>query len=526
MTQTPSNQADKAHALLIGVDDYRSFDRSGRSDLKGSRNDVLLLASYCVEVLGMRPENIVALTTPMLTAQDFEQHVSMRGIALGDAIRGIAVGDASKEEVKKRLASLLDFSQGGTALLTFSGHGAAAPDVGPVLCLGDTSPDFKSGVLPLETLREDIKDAYAERRLIALLDCCHVAAPRPHPRLQGTSLRHTVATENVMKQEDLFRVSDRVLLAARPGMPAYQMRFGKLWHGALTFALVTAAERWQGENEVSHGSYKHVLKRAKGTLKALGVPQKSELRVLPQGRETIRKSPFLGVKPGPTQPKPDAKIIGLQLDPDFYYTIYVDSHVLTQTVAVGDTEVWVILDGSPTPLDLPQPDAERWYVNNTLLGAGPGQLGDIKEITVETLKIPATKPQGPYLWLGSNLVDDGSCPEALDWSNELKPPSGTNVTNYVFKGEPTAPAKTTLCILFSVTATTTGATTTYALTEVQWYLFGHAERPSPTSGLLQPGSSPPITYSLQPDWSPQPSYWAATSAPSLTTTPAGGTLTR
>jgi len=118
MDKTISTQTGTAHALLIGVDDYKSFDEAGCSDLQGSLNDVALLACYCVEVLGMRPENIVALTTPKMLPEDLAK------IDNRDSLEKVCWDEAKEDQVKVRLASLLSLSKGGTALLAFSGHSA------------------------------------------------------------------------------------------------------------------------------------------------------------------------------------------------------------------------------------------------------------------------------------------------------------------------------------------------------------------------------------------------------------------
>ena len=418
MNQTLPTKAGTTRALLIGVDDYKSFDRTGLSDLKGSRNDVVLLACYCVEVLGMRPENIVALVTRELTAAERDENRSLQGVRWGGA---------GETEVKARLASLLDVSRGGTALLAFSGHGAALPGGEPVLCLGDTAPGLTSGVLSLKTLRDDIESAGAKGRLIALLDCCHVASRSPHRRLRGTALPHAAAADDVVSQEDLFRVSDRVLLAARPGKQAYQVRLGKAWHGALTFALVTAADRWQGENEVSHGSYKHVLNRAKRTLKALGVRQRSEFRVPEGQRVAIGTSPFLGVKPGPTQRKPDAVGSAAQLNPDFFLKITVDGVLIAQVVTSGAT------GGRFNGISV-GPNTELWFVDHDAIRgikANPGSM------SISATEIPDPFPTiDPRFWSFQS-------PEATTWQEGLVPRFSGAGRNAVFSGTPAVPENAT-----------------------------------------------------------------------------------
>ena len=516
MAQTIPTQTGTTRALLIGVDDYSIFDDC--SDLKGSRNDVLVLASYCVQVLGIPAGNIHVLTSPKLKVEHLVARDSIPGLK---ELTAENMGEATEQEVKKGLGWLLDRAHHGGALLAFSGHGAWSKDQGPLLCLTDAVPGFSHGVLSLRDLGHDIKKAGAKDRLIALFDCCHVAAPtNHHRRMHAKALPHGGTADDVKGDDDLFNVSNRVLLGAKPGKEAYQALLGGKWSGGLTFALVAAAERWQGESEMSHGSYKHVMRRTKGTLNALGVPQHPAFRAPEELWGAIRKQPFLGVKPGTTVRKPDAAISGLQLTPDFH-TIRVGQFVLTQIVASGNVTVYVSLNGTVTPLS--RTVTERWYVNDALLGTGPGQLGDpnLKEITIDSLPIPTNNSAKDPLQLDSRVTDEGGCPEGLTWLNNLTPPRGTSttsVTNYVFKGAPTAPAATpaaTLYVLFSVTATTTGGTTTRVLTQVQWYLTGLTAQPNGTIGVLQPGSSTPTAYSIQAaSWSPPTtSYWAASSVP-------------
>jgi hypothetical protein len=296
MTKTHSSQDHHAHALLIGVAQYSSFDKSDDSTLKGSRNDVVLLAYYCLGVLGIPAKNIRVLTMPEMSLDELKARVIPDELETNEhagwlqSLDQVTLGKATETDVNDGLDWLLAASKesDGAALFAFSGHGAWSKEAGPLLCLGDTAPSFESGVLSLRKLGEEIKTAGVRHKLIALLDCCHVAASRVNPRLQGKALQHVGTAENVVDHQDLFNVSDRVLLGAHPGKEAFQVCLGGRWHGALTFAVVTAAERWRADNEMSHGSYKHVLKRAKLTLEVLDVPQKPEFWV------AVRQSPFLG----------------------------------------------------------------------------------------------------------------------------------------------------------------------------------------------------------------------------------------
>jgi len=489
MNQTPVTHTSRAHALLIGVNDYKSFNGTPEFDLKGSRNDVLLLASYCVEVLGMQPENIVALTTPKLTQAELGPNEHLRRMHLGEAL---------EKEVTARLASLLRASKKGTALLAFSGHGAALPDGEPVLCLGDTTKDFTSGVLSLKTLGEGIKKASAKDRLIALFDCCHVGSPpAAHSRLHRKSLPHTAAAKDVQRHDHLFQVSDRVLLAAGPAKEAYQMRPGMYWYGMFTFALVTAARQWRGKNEVSHGSYKHVLRRTKRTMKALGVPQRPKLRALEPRWLAIRKEPFLAVKAGPTQRAPDALKVGMQLDPN-YYTIEVNGTPMAHIVATGNTAVIVSWNGQDHTLSAPF--NEYWFVNAQALA----KLATEKEVALTIKAQPM--PSSPFK-LDLHVDQMFRSPEGIQWSSDVRAP--TTGTSYIFRGKPALPKDARdVFLLLNLALSSSGE---YSIREVQWYLTGLAAAPSSTTGALQPGGSPetPNPYSYVEQL--PTGYWASAS---------------
>ncbi|MBK8252602.1 MAG: caspase family protein [Polyangiaceae bacterium] len=306
-------KANNTYALLIGVDHYDSFPAS---ELRGSRTDVITLAWYLSPrgVLGVPLENVRALTWPLPTEEELKDNDALSWLRkLPETSRG----EARAQGVKNGLIWLLEKakSEGATVIFAFSGHGAWTQEQGPVLCLGDTAKDFTSGVLALRDLKKMVQEHGVRDRLVALLDCCHVSA-QSAGGFTVTALPSRGTAANVEADRRDFDVSDRVLLAAKPGKQAHQMRLGRHAQGAMTFALVTAAERWRASDGVSHGSYKQVLKRAKKVVKGLGVPQKLSLRALPAMRQAIRKEPFLGVKAGATTKTPDALGRGVQIDPN------------------------------------------------------------------------------------------------------------------------------------------------------------------------------------------------------------------
>jgi Caspase domain len=354
------------HALLVGVDRYLDFDRSGASNLRGSRNDVVILAWYCMEVLGVPPENIRALTSPLPTADELRRDGALSWLSTLPAENR---GEATVDGVREGLAWLFERTkgEGSAAVLAFSGHGAWSGEAGPVLCLADTSQELTRGVLPLREIRARVAEAGARSRLVVVLDCCHVTGPASDARLTVTALPSAGVPEPIAKED--FDVSDRVLLAAKPGKPAYQMRLGRDAHGALTFALVTAAERWRADQGASEGSYKQVWKRIKGLVKALGVPQRPQM-MLPAARwKEIRKEPFLGVSAGVTVKNPDARQRHVQLDPSTKSTGY---RVYTWSNAAGAQVAQTIVPAtaqSYSPGNAYAVGDEYWFVLGTAVSA-------------------------------------------------------------------------------------------------------------------------------------------------------------
>lgn len=455
MKQMNTTQAKPISALLIGVDDYKGFDATGRSNLKGSRNDVILIASYCVHVLGMRPESIVALTMPALTPEELEKLPQLRRIRWGEARR---------KDVITAFEDMLDGTNPGPLLFSFSGHGAALANGEPVICLGDVSPGFANGVLSLKLLGERIAQANAKDRLVAILDCCLAGTPKTNARMQSTSLPHDVQMESVANQQNSFQMSDRVLLAAAPGKHAYQVRFGNIWHGALTAALVTAAEQWRAQHGVSHGSYKHVLRRTRKTLKALGVRQKIHFQVPAEGWVAIRKEPFPGVKPGFTRKTPNAEQSYLQLTPDYLYSIAVDGEIMANVVATGSS-MPVYVDGQLMPAV-----TECWFVDPNVAK----NLDEAKSITITSTALVSSYS------MAANLSQRFTSVENNPWGGFDVPPGA-----HIFAHE-------TMYVL--LTTATDGK-----LTQVLWCLsqspVGNVFNFGNATGLVYQGSSaPPANY--------------------------------
>jgi hypothetical protein len=310
-TAMPTNNG---YALLIGVDDYSTYDRSmgnpgNTSDLLGSRHDAVLFYWLCRRLFGLPPSNIKILTSPSLSQAELEY---------SDAPPE-NLGEATEGSIRSGVDWLVQQMNGGTVqgLLTFSGHGAWVEDKGAVICPADVREAF-TGAITVRDLRSAVERGKARKALTVVLDCSHAAPQRyavaPLDLRRNTALPHGGSAEDVATDDQAFNMSDRTLLAARPGKHAYQAQLGRGFHGALSFSLVTVAEQWRATQEAVSGqydvSYKRLFRRVKDVFKALEMGQKPELRA----SKAIRKVPFFALEGKKKARKSDAARRSAALD--------------------------------------------------------------------------------------------------------------------------------------------------------------------------------------------------------------------
>ena len=107
----------KAHAVLIGVDDYSTYDATNTHNLLGCVNDVRAFWDVCV-TSGFAPENIHVLTHPAIDPAE------LGGVA---ANFKAATRDNILAE-QKALVELLAADARAVGMLVYSGHGAWIDD--------------------------------------------------------------------------------------------------------------------------------------------------------------------------------------------------------------------------------------------------------------------------------------------------------------------------------------------------------------------------------------------------------------
>lgn len=159
----------KAHAVLIGVDDYSVYDPEDKHNLLGCVNDVRAFWDVCM-TSGFAPENIHVLTNPQLNPAE-----------LGGLAQNFK--EATRENIlaeQKALVDLLSADGRAVGILMYSGHGAwidNASDNSAVICPSDFSMDLARprNEIPVHDLWKG-----AGSNLTVILDCCHSGGREGH----------------------------------------------------------------------------------------------------------------------------------------------------------------------------------------------------------------------------------------------------------------------------------------------------------------------------------------------------------
>ncbi len=219
--------SNDGYALLIGVDDYSSFDVSrrqapGTTDLPGSRNDARAFWRLCRRI-GIQPANIRVLTSPPI---DFHELPGAGPENVAPATEAEILAGAAW--LASQLQARAQPDARPTGLLTYSGHGdwlaGQGPGALPRRRDGRGHPAISSHAVPFRVLNEMLGEDGAAENLTVVLDTCHSGAiggagdrPLTHRRLG--SLTGNAVSGHVPASEQL---AGRVMVAARRDQVAYQ----------------------------------------------------------------------------------------------------------------------------------------------------------------------------------------------------------------------------------------------------------------------------------------------------------------
>lgn len=159
----------KAYAVLIGVDDYSTYDATNKHNLLGCVNDVRAFWDVCV-TSGFAPENIHVLTNPPIDPAELG--------GLAQNFKTATHGNILAEQ--EALVALLRADPRAVGLLVYSGHGAwidNASENSAVICPSDFWMDIArpNNDIPVNKLWQG-----AGSNLTVVLDCCHSGGRNRH----------------------------------------------------------------------------------------------------------------------------------------------------------------------------------------------------------------------------------------------------------------------------------------------------------------------------------------------------------
>lgn len=281
------------YALLMGVDDYTTYDPTGASNLRGAVADAHAWREVCLHHLKMKESRVKLLINP------------------------------TREEVLEGLSWLsTKVQRSGSALVTWSGHGAG------LASSTKTEEGLSLGLCPSDLTRDnperivrpsDVQHALTRHglaRTTFFLDACYVTSADTTPVTRG------LLTFVLAEIGDWTHSVGRLFLASHLGTQAYEVETQMGWRGAFSFAAQTLILRWQTAiDPVSKVRYLRVSHdqlcyRIRGFLALLGIPQvpvfvSSQVRtllvpVLRPGEE---------IDPAQTSDTPDMILEGEEMSP-------------------------------------------------------------------------------------------------------------------------------------------------------------------------------------------------------------------
>jgi hypothetical protein len=238
------------HALLVGVDDYSTYDASaglapGTSDLRGAANDARLLA----RTLSRLTPDVRVCLNPTRAALEAE----LEGLA--DAL-----------------------ARGGRGVVAFSGHGDADAR-GPLLCPADVTVGLEAA-LPFDEVTARLERRAPGAAVTSPVDACAAGRGPGVRALRGGS---APAPWRLRRDEDVL------LAAAAAGAPSHEHELHGRWQGAFTWAVTSLLDRWGVSDGgpwfgLSHGL---LLRRARTLLGGLAVDQTPQYAGRPAGRRAF-----------------------------------------------------------------------------------------------------------------------------------------------------------------------------------------------------------------------------------------------
>ncbi|MEZ4435988.1 MAG: hypothetical protein R3F65_26625 [bacterium] len=269
-------QNDHAFALLIGIDDYTTFDPSGAADLRGARADVVAWWAQ-TRALGIPAANVRICAGPALTPD-----------ALGADAAAAKLTGATRAEIEAALSWLAGAlgESGNQALLTYSGNGARTA-TGDVICPSDVrrDGDTLADALSLADVGALLGKRAPRTRIIACVDTGHTPGRPTAATAKARSLPPIGAVSGASDPAGHGVFGDIVLSSSLAGTPTYELPLGAGVRGAFSWAAETLLGRWTtpaaGSERVGL-TYGDLADRAAALFTPLGLVQTPVYLGLPQ----------------------------------------------------------------------------------------------------------------------------------------------------------------------------------------------------------------------------------------------------
>jgi len=250
------------YALIIGVQDYTTYDPSGHANVPGAQNDARAWVRSCLSI-GFSPENIRVLVSPRLSASD-----------LGPGTAGVQIGAADHDSIVNGLTWLSEQIGGdvpATGLITFSGHGYEGDDGYPVLCPSDLTPSLDNAI-DVAAVRASAQCKVTDN-LTAMIDSCSAQV--------GTSLSESIRGQLRAKRISGTASDDqgraRVVAASMQDQASVSSWFSGEQMGAFTWAATSTLGQWSQvvEDGVAYldVSYGNLVTRVRSLLETLSFEQ-------------------------------------------------------------------------------------------------------------------------------------------------------------------------------------------------------------------------------------------------------------
>lgn len=291
----PPRSRVATYAVLIGVENYRDYDPSGRRDLRGVTQDVHAWWRLCREHLGIPGDQI---------------RVLLRSAETGAGEPPSGSTDATRADIVHALTWLGEAlaTPDTGALLVYCGRGLgvrAAEGLGASVSLGLCPADLRPDLEAALTFAE-IRDHLLARapgthlaNLTTVVDACWSSEGHAHAR----GLDRIVVRGDAVPPHEICA---RLLLATAIGGQAQEVHIAGNWRGAFSFALQTLMSRWCAETDPAGGArylnatYADLMARTAALVDVVGLAQVPRL---------LGSTPNLGLLPAL---RPGASILNAQ----------------------------------------------------------------------------------------------------------------------------------------------------------------------------------------------------------------------